>query len=49
MKLRKRSAQAGNAGQAAESGSGTSRTSSVLLGRARTMAITEMENKVPFL
>ena len=48
MKLRKRSAQAGNAGQVAESGLGDIESIGCALVRARTMAITEMENKVPF-
>jgi biopolymer transport protein TolQ len=49
MKLRKRSAQAASEGQAAERGLGDIESIERSLVRARTMAITEMENKVPFL
>jgi biopolymer transport protein TolQ len=49
VKLRKRRAQAANEGQAAESGLGDIESVERALIRARTMAIMEMENKVPFL
>jgi biopolymer transport protein TolQ len=49
VKLRKRRAQAATEGKAEESGLGDIESVERALSRARTMAITEMENKVPFL
>jgi biopolymer transport protein TolQ len=49
VKLRKRRAQAATEGKAEDSGGGDIESVERALARARTMAITEMENKVPFL
>jgi len=49
IKLRKRHAQAQTGAQTEESGLGDIESIERALSRARTMAITEMENKVPFL
>jgi biopolymer transport protein TolQ len=48
-KLRKRRAQASTEGKAEDGGLGDIERVERALSRARTMAITEMENKVPFL
>lgn len=48
-KLRKRRQQASTEGKAEESGLGDIESVERALVRARTMAVTEMENKVPFL
>ena len=49
IKLRKRNAQAQAGGKADEAGLGDIESIERSLSRARTMATTEMENKVPFL
>ena len=49
VKLRKRNAQVQAGAKADESGLGDIESLERALSRARTMAITEMENKVPFL
>jgi biopolymer transport protein TolQ len=49
IKLRKRNAQAQAGGKTDEAGLGDIESIERSLSRARTMAITEMENKVPFL